>query len=103
MSSEASLAASLVGQSLPARAHTTWWLSPCCPGLQDCIICMEKLASPSGYGDACECSTIKPEMVGRLTSCQHSFHMLCVLAMYSNGNKVPSWPSTTSSACPASW
>lgn len=64
---------------------------------------MEKLASPSGYGDACECSTIKPEMVGRLTSCQHSFHMLCVLAMYSNGNKVPSWPSTTSSACPASW
>ncbi|XP_035199181.1 probable E3 ubiquitin-protein ligase DTX2 isoform X2 [Oxyura jamaicensis] len=54
---------------------------------EDCIICMEKLASPSGYGDACECSTIKPEMVGRLTSCQHSFHMLCVLAMYSNGNK----------------
>ncbi|XP_027327868.2 probable E3 ubiquitin-protein ligase DTX2 isoform X5 [Anas platyrhynchos] len=57
------------------------------PADEDCIICMEKLASPSGYGDACECSTIKPEMVGRLTSCQHSFHMLCVLAMYSNGNK----------------
>ncbi|XP_064379452.1 probable E3 ubiquitin-protein ligase DTX2 isoform X3 [Dromaius novaehollandiae] len=57
------------------------------PADEDCMICMEKLASPSGYGDACECSTIKPEMVGRLTNCQHSFHMLCVLAMYSNGNK----------------
>nr|XP_013045405.2 probable E3 ubiquitin-protein ligase DTX2 isoform X4 [Anser cygnoides] len=57
------------------------------PADEDCIICMEKLASPSGYGDACESSTIKPEMVGRLTNCQHSFHMLCVLAMYSNGNK----------------
>ncbi|PKK23697.1 deltex 2, E3 ubiquitin ligase, transcript variant X2 [Columba livia] len=54
---------------------------------EDCIICMEKLSSPSGYGDACECSTIKPEAVGRLRSCQHHFHMLCVLAMYSNGNK----------------
>ncbi|XP_010720084.1 probable E3 ubiquitin-protein ligase DTX2 isoform X4 [Meleagris gallopavo] len=57
------------------------------PADEDCIICMEKLASPSGYSDACECRTIKPEMVGRLTNCQHSFHMLCVLAMYSNGNK----------------
>ncbi|XP_066835558.1 probable E3 ubiquitin-protein ligase DTX2 isoform X4 [Anser cygnoides] len=57
------------------------------PADEDCIICMEKLASPSGYGDACESSTIKPETVGRLTNCQHSFHMLCVLAMYSNGNK----------------
>ncbi|KAM9257435.1 putative E3 ubiquitin-protein ligase DTX2 isoform 2-T2 [Cariama cristata] len=57
------------------------------PADEDCIICMEKLSSPSGYGDACECSTIKPETVGRLTNCQHSFHMLCVLAMYSNGNK----------------
>ncbi|XP_062448232.1 probable E3 ubiquitin-protein ligase DTX2 isoform X3 [Rhea pennata] len=57
------------------------------PADEDCMICMEKLASASGYSDACECSTIKPEMVGRLTNCQHSFHMLCVLAMYSNGNK----------------
>uniref|UniRef100_A0A8C9F339 E3 ubiquitin-protein ligase n=1 Tax=Pavo cristatus TaxID=9049 RepID=A0A8C9F339_PAVCR len=57
------------------------------PADEDCIICMEKLASPSGYSDACECRTIKPDMVGRLTNCQHSFHMLCVLAMYSNGNK----------------
>ncbi|XP_050765016.1 probable E3 ubiquitin-protein ligase DTX2 isoform X2 [Gymnogyps californianus] len=57
------------------------------PADEDCIICMEKLSSPSGYGDACECSAIKPETVGRLTNCQHSFHMLCMLAMYSNGNK----------------
>ncbi|XP_021271449.1 probable E3 ubiquitin-protein ligase DTX2 isoform X4 [Numida meleagris] len=57
------------------------------PADEDCIICMEKLASPSGYSDTCECSTIKPEMVGRLMNCQHSFHMLCMLAMYSNGNK----------------
>ncbi|XP_075627396.1 putative E3 ubiquitin-protein ligase DTX2 isoform X1 [Balearica regulorum gibbericeps] len=57
------------------------------PADEDCIICMEKLSCPSGYGDTCECSTIKPETVGRLTNCQHSFHMLCMLAMYSNGNK----------------
>ncbi|XP_032633920.1 putative E3 ubiquitin-protein ligase DTX2 isoform X2 [Chelonoidis abingdonii] len=57
------------------------------PADEDCIICMEKLASPSGYSDACECKTIKPEAVGQLTKCQHAFHLLCVLAMYANGNK----------------
>ncbi|XP_071430875.1 probable E3 ubiquitin-protein ligase DTX2 isoform X3 [Pithys albifrons albifrons] len=57
------------------------------PADEDCTICMEKLSSPSGYSDTCESSTIRPEAVGRLTSCQHSFHMLCMLAMYSNGNK----------------
>uniref|UniRef100_A0A452I399 E3 ubiquitin-protein ligase n=1 Tax=Gopherus agassizii TaxID=38772 RepID=A0A452I399_9SAUR len=57
------------------------------PADEDCIICMEKLASPSGYSDACECKTIKPEAVGQLTKCQHAFHLLCVLAMYTNGNK----------------
>ncbi|XP_009643416.1 probable E3 ubiquitin-protein ligase DTX2 isoform X4 [Egretta garzetta] len=57
------------------------------PADEDCIICMEKLSSPSGYSDTCECNTIKPETVGRLKNCQHSFHMLCMLAMYSNGNK----------------
>lgn len=61
---------------------------------------MEKLASPSGYSDTCECRTIKPEMVGRLTNCQHSFHMLCVLAMYSNGNKVLRQPNSTRSHVP---
>ncbi|KAH1178845.1 probable E3 ubiquitin-protein ligase DTX2 isoform X2 [Mauremys mutica] len=57
------------------------------PADEDCIICMEKLASPSGYSDACECKTIKPEAVGQLTKCQHAFHLLCMLAMYANGNK----------------
>ncbi|KFO64233.1 putative E3 ubiquitin-protein ligase DTX2, partial [Corvus brachyrhynchos] len=54
---------------------------------EDCMICMEKLSSSSGYSDSCQSSTIRPEAVGRLRNCQHSFHMLCVLAMYSNGNK----------------
>lgn len=61
---------------------------------------MEKLSSPSGYSDTCEGTTIKPETVGRLTNCQHSFHMLCMLAMYSNGNKVLSWPGPTGSPVP---
>ncbi|XP_018864112.1 probable E3 ubiquitin-protein ligase DTX2 isoform X2 [Parus major] len=57
------------------------------PADEDCMICMEKLSSPSGYSDSCQSSTIRPEAVGRLRNCQHSFHMLCMLAMYSNGNK----------------
>ncbi|XP_010169567.1 probable E3 ubiquitin-protein ligase DTX2 isoform X2 [Antrostomus carolinensis] len=57
------------------------------PTDEDCIICMEKLSSPSSYSDEYDNSTIKPETVGRLTNCQHSFHMLCMLAMYSRGNK----------------
>uniref|UniRef100_A0A8C5T8D1 E3 ubiquitin-protein ligase n=1 Tax=Malurus cyaneus samueli TaxID=2593467 RepID=A0A8C5T8D1_9PASS len=56
-------------------------------GPPDCMICMEKLSSLSGYSDTCQSSTIRPEAVGRLRNCQHSFHMLCMLAMYSNGNK----------------
>ncbi|KAF2976671.1 hypothetical protein EK904_010925 [Melospiza melodia maxima] len=57
------------------------------PADEDCMICMEKLSCPSGYSDSCPSSSIRPEAVGRLRSCQHSFHLLCVLAMYSNGNK----------------
>ncbi|XP_038231228.1 probable E3 ubiquitin-protein ligase DTX2 isoform X2 [Dermochelys coriacea] len=57
------------------------------PADEDCMICMEKLALPSGYSDACEGKTIKPEAVGQLTKCQHTFHLLCVLAMYANGNQ----------------
>uniref|UniRef100_A0A8C3UBL6 E3 ubiquitin-protein ligase n=1 Tax=Catharus ustulatus TaxID=91951 RepID=A0A8C3UBL6_CATUS len=57
------------------------------PADEDCMICMEKLSSPSGYSDSCQSSSIRPEAVGRLRNCQHSFHMLCMLAMYSNGNK----------------
>ncbi|XP_030818685.1 probable E3 ubiquitin-protein ligase DTX2 isoform X2 [Camarhynchus parvulus] len=57
------------------------------PADEDCMICMEKLSSPSGYSDSCPSSSIRPEAVGRLRNCQHSFHLLCMLAMYSNGNK----------------
>ncbi|XP_054857836.1 probable E3 ubiquitin-protein ligase DTX2 isoform X2 [Eublepharis macularius] len=57
------------------------------PADEDCIICMEKLAVPSGYSDMCDCKTIKPESVGRLAKCGHAFHLLCLLAMYTSGNK----------------
>ncbi|XP_039190574.1 probable E3 ubiquitin-protein ligase DTX2 isoform X2 [Crotalus tigris] len=54
---------------------------------EDCIICMEKLGAPSGYGDISESKMIQPGSVGRLTKCAHTFHVLCVLAMYTSGNK----------------
>ncbi|XP_070788199.1 probable E3 ubiquitin-protein ligase DTX2 isoform X2 [Pituophis catenifer annectens] len=54
---------------------------------EDCIICMEKLGAPSGYGDVNESKTIQPGSVGRLAKCAHTFHLLCVLAMYTSGNK----------------
>ncbi|XP_069471055.1 probable E3 ubiquitin-protein ligase DTX2 isoform X2 [Ambystoma mexicanum] len=57
------------------------------PPDDDCIICMEKLGSPSGYGDALESKTIQPHAVGKLKQCGHDFHVLCMLAMYNNGNK----------------
>ncbi|XP_063002500.1 probable E3 ubiquitin-protein ligase DTX2 isoform X2 [Elgaria multicarinata webbii] len=57
------------------------------PADEDCIICMEKLGAPSGYGDVCESETIQPQDVGRLAKCNHAFHLLCVLAMYTSGNK----------------
>lgn len=61
---------------------------------QDCIICMEKLSMVSGYSDVTNSKTIGPVAVGSLTKCSHSFHLLCLLAMYCNGNKVPT-------CCPA--
>ncbi|XP_042298620.1 probable E3 ubiquitin-protein ligase DTX2 isoform X2 [Sceloporus undulatus] len=57
------------------------------PADEDCIICMEKLSSPSGYSDSCESKTIQPGNIGRLDKCSHAFHLLCVLAMYTSGNK----------------
>ncbi|XP_063154250.1 probable E3 ubiquitin-protein ligase DTX2 isoform X2 [Candoia aspera] len=54
---------------------------------EDCIICMEKLGAPSGYSDTSESKTIQPGSVGRLAKCTHAFHLLCVLAMYTSGNK----------------
>ncbi|XP_074045560.1 putative E3 ubiquitin-protein ligase DTX2 isoform X2 [Macrotis lagotis] len=57
------------------------------PPDEDCIICMEKLTTPSGYSDVIESKKIGPDDVGRLVKCSHAFHLLCVLAMYRTGNK----------------
>lgn len=54
---------------------------------EDCIICMEKLSVASGYSDVTDSKTIGPMAVGRLAKCSHAFHLLCLLAMYCNGNK----------------
>nr|XP_004666335.1 probable E3 ubiquitin-protein ligase DTX2 isoform X2 [Jaculus jaculus] len=54
---------------------------------EDCIICMEKLSVASGYSDVADSETLGPMAVGRLTKCSHAFHLLCLLAMYCNGNK----------------
>uniref|UniRef100_G1MAM2 E3 ubiquitin-protein ligase n=1 Tax=Ailuropoda melanoleuca TaxID=9646 RepID=G1MAM2_AILME len=54
---------------------------------EDCIICMEKLSVASGYSDVTDSKTIGPVAVGRLAKCSHAFHLLCLLAMYCNGNK----------------
>ncbi|XP_076996990.1 putative E3 ubiquitin-protein ligase DTX2 isoform X3 [Tamandua tetradactyla] len=57
------------------------------PPDEDCIICMEKLSVASGYSDVTNSKTIGPVAVGRLTKCSHTFHLLCLLAMYCNGNQ----------------
>ncbi|XP_006859739.1 PREDICTED: probable E3 ubiquitin-protein ligase DTX2 isoform X1 [Chrysochloris asiatica] len=57
------------------------------PPDEDCIICMEKLSLVSGYSDVIDSKTVGPVAVGRLTKCGHAFHLLCLLAMYCNGNK----------------
>ncbi|XP_051973506.1 probable E3 ubiquitin-protein ligase DTX2 isoform X1 [Xyrauchen texanus] len=55
---------------------------------EDCIICMERLACPSGYEVPAECSqSLQPNTVSKLMKCGHTFHMLCMLAMYNNGTK----------------
>ncbi|XP_063670655.1 probable E3 ubiquitin-protein ligase DTX2 isoform X4 [Pan troglodytes] len=63
------------------------------PPDEDCIICMEKLSTASGYSDVTDSKAIGPLAVGRLTKCSHAFHLLCLLAMYCNGNKGPEHPS----------
>uniref|UniRef100_H2QUT6 E3 ubiquitin-protein ligase n=1 Tax=Pan troglodytes TaxID=9598 RepID=H2QUT6_PANTR len=57
------------------------------PPDEDCIICMEKLSAAPGYSDVTDSKAIGPLAVGRLTKCSHAFHLLCLLAMYCNGNK----------------
>uniref|UniRef100_G1DFZ1 E3 ubiquitin-protein ligase n=1 Tax=Capra hircus TaxID=9925 RepID=G1DFZ1_CAPHI len=58
---------------------------------EDCTICMENLSVASGYTDVTDSKTIGPAAVGCLAKCGHTFHLLCLLAMYCNGNKDGSW------------
>uniref|UniRef100_UPI00358F1260 E3 ubiquitin-protein ligase DTX1-like n=1 Tax=Myxine glutinosa TaxID=7769 RepID=UPI00358F1260 len=57
------------------------------PPEEDCTICMERLTGPSGYEGVTSCTGMRAEGVGRLGRCTHAFHVLCLIAMYSNGNK----------------
>ncbi|KAM6318029.1 E3 ubiquitin-protein ligase DTX1 [Podargus strigoides] len=57
------------------------------PPDEDCTICMERLVTSSGYEGVLSHRGIKPEMVGKLGKCGHMYHLLCLLAMYNNGNK----------------
>ncbi|NXR88736.1 DTX1 ligase, partial [Hypocryptadius cinnamomeus] len=58
------------------------------PPDEDCTICMERLVTSSGYEGVLSPRGIKPELVGKLGKCGHMYHLLCLLAMYNNGNKV---------------
>ncbi|KAG5840668.1 hypothetical protein ANANG_G00191160 [Anguilla anguilla] len=54
---------------------------------EDCTICMERLVTSSGYEGVLSHKGIKPELVGKLGKCGHMYHLLCLVAMYNNGNK----------------
>ncbi|NWT86037.1 DTX1 ligase, partial [Lanius ludovicianus] len=56
------------------------------PPDEDCTICMERLVTSSGYEGVLSPRGIKPELVGKLGKCGHMYHLLCLLAMYNNGN-----------------
>ncbi|XP_028917444.1 E3 ubiquitin-protein ligase DTX4 isoform X1 [Ornithorhynchus anatinus] len=55
------------------------------PPDEDCTICMERLAAPSGYKGPQP--NVKPDLVGKLSRCGHIYHLHCLVAMYNNGNK----------------
>uniref|UniRef100_A0A8C8TSG0 E3 ubiquitin-protein ligase n=1 Tax=Peromyscus maniculatus bairdii TaxID=230844 RepID=A0A8C8TSG0_PERMB len=57
------------------------------PPDEDCTICMERLVTASGYEGVLRNKSVRPELVGRLGRCGHMYHLLCLVAMYSNGNK----------------
>ncbi|XP_048370562.1 E3 ubiquitin-protein ligase DTX1 [Sphaerodactylus townsendi] len=57
------------------------------PPDEDCTICMERLVSSSGYEGILRHKGVKPELVGKLGKCGHMYHLLCLVAMYNNGNK----------------
>ncbi|KAI4879718.1 hypothetical protein NFI96_013872, partial [Prochilodus magdalenae] len=61
--------------------------SPILALLQDCTICMEALAGPSGYKGPGVGGISRAESVGRLSQCGHQYHLQCLVAMYNNGNK----------------
>ncbi|XP_072325363.1 probable E3 ubiquitin-protein ligase DTX2 isoform X2 [Scyliorhinus torazame] len=54
---------------------------------EDCMICMEKLGALSGYDGVSRTRNILPGALGKFTRCGHVFHLLCMMAMYENGNK----------------
>ncbi|XP_048845923.1 E3 ubiquitin-protein ligase DTX1 [Brienomyrus brachyistius] len=54
---------------------------------EDCTICMERLVTSSGYDGLLNHKGIKAELVGKLGKCGHMYHLLCLVAMYNNGNK----------------
>ncbi|TMS02349.1 E3 ubiquitin-protein ligase DTX4 [Larimichthys crocea] len=56
-------------------------------GEEDCTICMEALAGPSGYKGPGVGGISRAESVGRLAQCGHQYHLQCLVAMYNNGNK----------------
>uniref|UniRef100_A0A3Q2Q7C4 E3 ubiquitin-protein ligase n=1 Tax=Fundulus heteroclitus TaxID=8078 RepID=A0A3Q2Q7C4_FUNHE len=57
------------------------------PPEEDCTICMEALAGPSGYKGPGVGGISRAESVGRLAQCGHQYHLQCLVAMYNNGNK----------------
>ncbi|KAK6476574.1 E3 ubiquitin-protein ligase DTX1-like [Huso huso] len=54
---------------------------------EDCTICMERLTTSSGYEGVLSHKGIKSDLVGKLSKCGHIYHLLCLVAMYNNGNK----------------
>uniref|UniRef100_A0A667H5B3 E3 ubiquitin-protein ligase n=1 Tax=Lynx canadensis TaxID=61383 RepID=A0A667H5B3_LYNCA len=59
------------------------------PPDEDCTICMERLVTASGYEGVLRHKGVRPEARGAASGrCGHMYHLLCLVAMYSNGNKV---------------
>ncbi|KAM4708585.1 E3 ubiquitin-protein ligase DTX1 [Discoglossus pictus] len=57
------------------------------PPDEDCTICMERLVTASGYEGVLSHRGVRAELVGKLGKCNHMYHILCLVAMYNNGNK----------------
>lgn len=63
---------------------------------------MDQLSSPSSYESPSAedgGQGILPSAVGKFVKCGHTLHMLCMLAMYNNGTKVPSNRVYFNSSC----